>query len=56
LKILERRGVGIVVLAPPTLTVIESRRAPYAGLNRVRFQGTVSTPLTRDTPGGLQGK
>jgi hypothetical protein len=47
-------SVGIDVLASPTRATIESRRAPYAGLNRVRFQGTVSTPQTRDTPGGLR--
>ena len=29
------------------------RRAPYAGLNRIRFQGSCLNP-TRDTPGGSQ--
>jgi hypothetical protein len=25
--------------------ICATRRAPYAGVNRIRFQGTVSTPL-----------
>ena len=32
---------------------LSSRRAPYAGVIRIRFQGTVSISLKRDTPGGI---
>jgi hypothetical protein len=27
-------------------------RAPFAGLNRIRFQGSDLNPFERDTPGG----
>ncbi len=30
----------------------DTRRTPYAGVNRVRFQETVSTLRTQSTPGG----
>ena len=30
----------------------DTRRTPYAGVDRVRFQETVSTPHSRSTPGG----
>ena len=31
------------------------RRAPFAGMSRIRFQGTLSIPQSRDTPGGQDG-